>query len=721
MKDITGASVVTSGNLAMDDAVECSIDASGMGHIMSILSNMYSNKSLAVLREYSANAWDAHIEAGTTHLPIEVALPSVLQPTLIIKDFGTGLSRDEIINVFGSYGTSTKRNTNDQVGALGIGSKAAFTLGQQFVVTGIKDGLKSVVLFALNEKNVGTMKVVHDSVPTQEPNGVMISLAVEDVESMQREAAVFFSKWKPGRVLVDGEQPESIFDSAQKINDVTHVISEHSGSVWVVMGQIAYAVDQSLVRKVRDTFEDASTEHAVANDLASWYQKSAIFFDVEIGDVDIAPSRESLRDTARTVRTLARLFRDLATTLNESVQTAVDAQPNAFQGVLTLEALREEMQPLKVHRSSITYLGQPLPEVAKTDLRFIGLQKKTQSYRCKTKVTFAEKDYETNVANAKRTVVVVVNNLDAEFGAVRRYAKRFLEQPLFNPGDDGYESWNDDPEMKVNRIVVTDQAKGQHDWFVWGVDQGVTTLSLEEYRVAVKGIRDSSPKNRNTPSYSIGWGTPSKSVDERETIEEILEYGADIVLAGSTNWLSDVVREALADYTVVTLLPQQSAEQFRKRIAAASDEIRVLTTEEQKAVVNAHAESAYNPTDAEKEALGALVWLSNNYHERRQWESLAETYTKEDREIPPLVQSHLDTIELAKITAEGITQTRKYALQDAANYLSKESSEYVIPFEVDGWQERSSVFPLLEKLGGLYWQSDAFKDDYFAYLASKMA
>jgi len=50
--------------------------------------------------------------------------------------------------VYARYGASTKRGTNDQVGAFGLGCKSAFTLGQQFVVTAVKDGQRTVALFA---------------------------------------------------------------------------------------------------------------------------------------------------------------------------------------------------------------------------------------------------------------------------------------------------------------------------------------------------------------------------------------------------------------------------------------------------------------------------------------------------------------------------------------------------------------------------------------------
>jgi len=54
-----------------------------MESILEILGDsMYSNKPLTLLREYSTNAYDAHIEAGIGNKPIEIFLPSPFIPEL---------------------------------------------------------------------------------------------------------------------------------------------------------------------------------------------------------------------------------------------------------------------------------------------------------------------------------------------------------------------------------------------------------------------------------------------------------------------------------------------------------------------------------------------------------------------------------------------------------------------------------------------------------------
>lgn len=105
------------------------------------------------MREYATNARDSHAAAGSDR-PIEVDLPAHRpEPVLVVRDFGVGLSEQEIMDVYARYGT--KRDTDDQVGAFVLGCKSAFALGHWFRGHGGKDGRRTVALFALSADGAG--------------------------------------------------------------------------------------------------------------------------------------------------------------------------------------------------------------------------------------------------------------------------------------------------------------------------------------------------------------------------------------------------------------------------------------------------------------------------------------------------------------------------------------------------------------------------------------
>jgi HSP90 family molecular chaperone len=153
-----------------------SIDPQGMAHIMGVLTNLYSDAPLAVLREYATNARDAHQAARVTR-PVEIGLPTALDPILRVRDFGAGLSEQDIMGVYARYGSSTKRGCDEQVGAFGLGSKSAFTLAQQFVVNSVHDGWRTTVLFALRADGVGSVSVLHRG-RTADPSGVQVEIGL---------------------------------------------------------------------------------------------------------------------------------------------------------------------------------------------------------------------------------------------------------------------------------------------------------------------------------------------------------------------------------------------------------------------------------------------------------------------------------------------------------------------------------------------------------------
>src|SRR4051812_4240346 len=115
------------------ERVLMSIDPEAEEMVIKSLTDLYNDPEYAVVREYSTNAWDAHVEAGVTR-PVEITLPTRWDPVLKIQDFGIGMTADDMRDTYSKYGTSTKRTTNSQTGMLGFGCKSALTYTQAFTV-----------------------------------------------------------------------------------------------------------------------------------------------------------------------------------------------------------------------------------------------------------------------------------------------------------------------------------------------------------------------------------------------------------------------------------------------------------------------------------------------------------------------------------------------------------------------------------------------------------
>ena len=112
---------------------KASIDVKDIDFITTLLtSNLYSKPEESFLREIVSNAWDSHKEAGTTDIPILVKVDS---DYIIIRDFGTGISPQKMEDIYCKIGSSTKRDSNDYIGAFGIGKFASLACSNTVFLT----------------------------------------------------------------------------------------------------------------------------------------------------------------------------------------------------------------------------------------------------------------------------------------------------------------------------------------------------------------------------------------------------------------------------------------------------------------------------------------------------------------------------------------------------------------------------------------------------------
>jgi hypothetical protein len=337
------------------------IDRKGMNTILGILSNMYSDGNYAVVREYSSNALDSHIAAGNDG-PILITSPSLLDPVFTVQDFGTGLSRDEVLNVFAMYGASTKRDTDDQIGSFGIGAKSAFTVGTQFIVTAVKDGWQTAALFALNDEGAPTVNILSHQ-ETDEPNGVQVKIGVRDVNGIKDAIERLFPTWKRGTVLVDGIEPVSVWDNLEKLSGDLYMgfrngnYSYNLDSAWtVVMGGIPYKVPLSVINSLD------MRQRTIITRVQSSQVK--VYRDLPIGSVDITPSREELRVTPKTIATVAKMAEDFMTYVAPWITKQISGADSIGAALIAFHGMRHKLGTIGDDTmKNITWHGKPLPTV----------------------------------------------------------------------------------------------------------------------------------------------------------------------------------------------------------------------------------------------------------------------------------------------------------------------------------------------------------------------
>lgn len=274
---------------------------------------LYSNKKRAIIRELSCNALDSHVAAGKPDLPFEVHLPTMLEPYFSVRDFGTGLNDEQVMNIYTTYFESTKTNSNDFIGALGLGSKSPFSYTENFTVTAIQNKVQRIYSAYINEYGVPCVTKMSEG-PTEEGNGVEVKFSVTDrwdYDSFRYESAEVF-KWFKTLPKITGLKMDlkQVEFKERDIVPGVHVLLD--GSSVAVMGNIAYPLNK--IPEPKKHF----------GELASLLD-CGLTFNFEIGKLDFAASREELSYVPMTLRSIKEKLEEVNANLATHLATKADA------------------------------------------------------------------------------------------------------------------------------------------------------------------------------------------------------------------------------------------------------------------------------------------------------------------------------------------------------------------------------------------------------------
>jgi hypothetical protein len=291
--------------------------------------SLYANKIRAIIREISTNAYDSHVAAGKKDTPFDVHLPNQMETYFSVRDYGVGLSHDEVTNIFTTFFESTKANSNDFVGALGLGSKSPFSYTDNFTVTTVKDGRKGIYTAFINDYGVPSIALMTEE-KSSDPSGVEIRFAVEDRSDFNkfRSEAEFVYQTFTLPPVVSGyanfEIPKLNYKEKDIIDGV-HVRDHyryHNSSI-AIMGNIAYPI------------EIPNTETNLGP-LASLLQCN-LELNFDIGELDFQPSREGLSYVPQTINAIKKKLKKLNDSLVIHISKEADALENVWDRAVYLK------------------------------------------------------------------------------------------------------------------------------------------------------------------------------------------------------------------------------------------------------------------------------------------------------------------------------------------------------------------------------------------------
>jgi len=217
--------------------------------IFSFLSNfLYKDKERSVITELCSNGLDAHRMVGKEALPLLIHLPTELQREFRVRDYGPGLTEAQVYQFLTKYGSSSKGQTNDDIGGFGIGSKSPAAVSDTWTINSHIDGDMSSYLIHVNDKGIPSINKLFVK-PTNE-TGLEVIVPTKNNRMWHDAAARVFFHYD---VMPDVKGTYNTLSQATFTSDFHGLIkfarNQASGSAQVLMNRRAYDVDLSKIKE----------------------------------------------------------------------------------------------------------------------------------------------------------------------------------------------------------------------------------------------------------------------------------------------------------------------------------------------------------------------------------------------------------------------------------------------------------------------------------------
>lgn len=274
-------------------------------------SNIYTNKIEAVVREISCNAVDAHIAAKNEN-PFEVHLPTQIEPFFAVRDYGTGLSNEDVLEIYTTYFSSTKNNSNEYIGALGLGSKSPFAVAESFNVVSFFNGVKTVYNCYKDENGEPQIAII-SSGETYEPNGLYVKVQVKPSEIyLYNEAASKIFRWFD---KVPNINSQSVIEEVKKFKASTtsetedFIINDCISENLVLMGNVAYRLNHPKI------------------------PGGGIVIKCKIGEVSFDPGRERITNDDKTIKFLSDKYNSITSAIKSEIKEFLNSNATPYEKI----------------------------------------------------------------------------------------------------------------------------------------------------------------------------------------------------------------------------------------------------------------------------------------------------------------------------------------------------------------------------------------------------
>lgn len=338
-----------------------SIDPKNLEFITTLLSsNLYSDPEQSFIREIVSNAWDSHVEAGTTSVPVIVRFgKSNGEGSVTIRDYGVGLSPERFQEVYCNIGSSTKRESNDYIGGFGIGKYSSLACSNTVYITSYYEGTAYYYVMVKSGNSITTNLLMEK--PTAEKNGVEVTIkGIIDLTPFNKalQCIVFFPN-----VYIDGALDADMINSAKLKRFNNFAAASISIPSKLLLGNVLYPV-----QKYHLNYE--------ARNFIERIEGTGIVIKFDVGEINITPNRENIIYSSDTIKKIENRIMAAKAELDALVDAKISKDYddiieyyNAVSKVVYYDPVTDAIQtygshyrvePAKMVDTTITYNGVDL-------------------------------------------------------------------------------------------------------------------------------------------------------------------------------------------------------------------------------------------------------------------------------------------------------------------------------------------------------------------------
>lgn len=322
---------------------------------------MYTDKIAAVCREVSSNSRDANVEAGRGDVPIKISivepfeLECISDKSIIFQDNGLGITPDRMADVFVKYASSTKRDTNEQVGGFGLGAKTPFAYSDTFTVITVCDipeivgscqeielggkvkRVKFIYTAMIDDSAKGKMILFESEVvPNEEPTGTQIVVPFNDRDKLKFEKEVhrFTSLWEVKPELSGFDYNYSSIEKVATYDGLFDILKDEERFFYaeflVSIDGIPYKLDENLFS---DKFGDFIKEG-----ISDYHP---ILMPFKTGELGISANREGIHYTEKTIMRIEERLSKIVAKFEADMEEYITKDASYIESCIRLNEVKK--------------------------------------------------------------------------------------------------------------------------------------------------------------------------------------------------------------------------------------------------------------------------------------------------------------------------------------------------------------------------------------------